>query len=41
VDVTGQINASAGYRAGGTAGVTCSGTPSASFATVNGIVTHC
>lgn len=29
------------YKAGGTSGVSCSGTPSASFAVVNGIVTHC
>lgn len=29
------------YFAGATAGVTCSGTPTSSFASVNGIVTHC
>jgi hypothetical protein len=29
------------YAAGATAGVTCSGTPSASFASTDGIVTHC
>lgn len=28
-------------QAGGTAGVSCSGTPTSSFATKNGIVTHC
>jgi hypothetical protein len=28
-------------QAGGTAGLTCSGTPTSSFATKNGIVTHC
>jgi hypothetical protein len=31
----------ASITANGTAGVTCSGTPTSSFATVNGIVTHC
>jgi hypothetical protein len=41
VDVTGQINASTGYRASGVAGVSCSGAPSGSFAVTNGIVTHC
>ena len=30
-----------GLQMNGTAGVTCSGAPTASFATVNGIVTHC
>jgi hypothetical protein len=29
------------YYAGGTAGVSCSGSPTSSFASVNGIVTHC
>jgi hypothetical protein len=29
------------YSVGGTAGVSCSGAPSASFAVTNGIVTHC
>jgi hypothetical protein len=29
------------YYSGGTAGVTCSGSPTASFASTNGIVTHC
>jgi hypothetical protein len=33
------INGSA--YAGSTAGVTCSGTPTSSFASINGIVTHC
>jgi len=37
----GQVNASGGFVAGGTAGVSCSGTPTASFAVTNGIVTHC
>jgi hypothetical protein len=36
----GTINET-GYYSGGTAGVSCSGTPSSSFAAVNGIVTHC
>jgi hypothetical protein len=36
----GVLNAPA-FSAAGTAGVSCSGTPSSSFATVNGIVTHC
>jgi hypothetical protein len=31
----------ASYQVGATAGVTCSGTPTSSFASVNGIVTHC
>lgn len=31
----------ASYSVGGTAGVTCSGTPTASYAVTNGIVTHC
>lgn len=37
----GTVNSTAGYLANGTAGVTCSGTPTASFAATNGIVTHC
>jgi hypothetical protein len=37
----GTINANGAYYANGTAGVGCSGAPSASFASVNGIVTHC
>lgn len=37
----GTINASSTYYANGSAGVTCSGTPTLSFASVNGIVTHC
>lgn len=42
VDVEGgQVNASAGFVAGGTAGVTCSGAPTAGFAVTGGIVTHC
>lgn len=40
--VTGTGNASfAGFYSGATAGVTCSGAPSASFAVTTGIVTHC
>jgi hypothetical protein len=31
----------ASYSVAGTAGVTCSGAPTASFASTNGIVTHC
>jgi hypothetical protein len=31
----------ASFAAGASAGVTCSGTPTSSFASVNGIVTHC
>lgn len=31
----------ASYKVGATAGVTCSGTPTSSFASVSGIVTHC
>jgi hypothetical protein len=30
-----------GYAASGAAGVSCSGAPTASFAVVGGIVTHC
>ena len=41
VDVTGQVNASTGYRVGGVAGVSCSGVPTASFVVTNGLVTHC
>jgi trimeric autotransporter adhesin len=37
----GQVNASGGFVAGGTVGVTCSGTPTAAFAATAGIVTHC
>lgn len=36
-----SINILTGIKANGTAGVTCSGSPTSSFATVNGIVTHC
>jgi hypothetical protein len=36
----GLLNAPA-FSANGTAGVSCSGTPTSSFASVNGIVTHC
>jgi hypothetical protein len=38
---TGGISSDGGYSAKGIDGVTCSGPPTASFATVNGIVTHC
>lgn len=31
----------ASYQAGATTGVTCSGAPSASFASIGGIITHC
>jgi hypothetical protein len=39
-DSSGNVDAN-GYKAQGTAGVSCSGTPTSSFASVNGIVTHC
>ena len=35
------VLSAASYKAGATAGVTCAGTPSASFAATGGIVTHC
>lgn len=41
LDVAGAVNASSGYVTNGTAGVSCTGTPTASFAVTNGIVTHC
>ncbi len=37
---SGAVNALA-YKVSGTLGVTCSGSPTASFAATNGIVTHC
>ncbi len=37
----GTVNVQNGYFANGTAGATCSGTPTSSFASVGGIVTHC
>ena len=37
----GSLNISGIYWSNGTQGLTCSGTPSASFASTNGIVTHC
>ena len=40
VNVVTSLNA-ASYKSGGTAGVSCSGSPTGSFAVVNGIVTHC
>jgi hypothetical protein len=42
IDVqTGQVNASGGFVAAGSPGVSCSGVPTASFAVTDGIVTHC
>jgi hypothetical protein len=41
VAVASTLNVVGGYKSNGTAGVSCSGTPTSSFATVNGIVTHC
>jgi hypothetical protein len=35
------LNVVGGYQAAGTAGVTCSGSPTSSFASTSGIVTHC
>jgi hypothetical protein len=35
------LNVKGAYYADGTLGVTCSGSPTSSFASVNGIVTHC
>lgn len=40
LNVNGMVNATS-YDISGTAGVTCSGTPTAGFASTNGIVTHC
>jgi hypothetical protein len=37
----GTLNITGPYYDGGTAGVTCSGAPTSSFATKGGIVTHC
>jgi hypothetical protein len=37
----GTLNVAGGYYDNGTAGVTCSGSPTASFAAAGGIVTHC
>lgn len=37
----GTINVATAYYSNGTIGVTCSGSPTASFASVKGIVTHC
>jgi len=37
----GQVNGSGGFVAGGAAGVSCSGAPTAAFAVTDGIVTHC
>ena len=35
------LNVTGAYSANGTVGLTCAGTPTSSFASVNGIVTHC
>ncbi len=35
------LNVTGGYSANGICGVTCAGAPTSSFASVNGIVTHC
>ena len=40
VDSTGIVSANS-YRVGAVAGLSCAGTPTASFASTNGIVTHC
>lgn len=37
----GLLNVVGAYQANGTAGVTCAGSPTSSFASTNGIVTHC
>jgi hypothetical protein len=39
--LAGVVDAYVGYYAANVAGLTCSGTPTSSFATVGGIVTHC
>lgn len=41
LDVNGDINSAGAYRQAGNVGVTCSGAPTGSFATLGGIVTHC
>jgi hypothetical protein len=41
VSGNGDITTQGTYFSGATAGVTCSGTPTASFASTKGIVTHC
>jgi len=41
ISSSGIILESGAYFSGATAGVTCSGSPTASFASTNGIVTHC
>lgn len=41
VTAAGKFNIIQGLQAGGVAGVTCSGTPTSSFASNVGIVTHC
>ena len=40
IDNSGNVHMT-GYYSGATAGVTCTGTPTASFASILGIVTHC
>lgn len=37
----GLLNVVGAYQANGTSGVSCTGTPTSGFASVNGIVTHC
>jgi hypothetical protein len=37
----GKVGALNGFMSGTTAGVSCSGTPTSSFVSVGGIVTHC
>ncbi len=39
--IAGILNSVGVYEANGTAGVTCTGSPTSSFASVGGIVTHC
>lgn len=43
LDVAGDVNINTGqvYRVNSTAGVACNGSPTASFASIGGIVTHC
>lgn len=38
---TGIVSITSGLTVNGTAGVTCSGTPTVNFATIGGVVTHC
>lgn len=41
LDSTGRMNATGGFSVGSSVGVSCSGTPTSGFVSVNGIVTHC